>query len=75
MEPRVRLLVEGTEIPDHSSVGFGTGVAPDGSALRFYDHWAAIRELQHELDQGAFPEVSVPFDHLILKRRHWAGLG
>jgi hypothetical protein len=75
VEPRVRLLVERTEIPSHSSVGFGTGLAPDGSALRFYDHWATIRKLQHELDRGALPEVAVPLDHLILKRRHWARFG
>ena len=75
MELGVRLLVERTEIPNQSSVGFGTGVAPDGSALTFYDHWAAIRDLQYELDHGAVPEVSVPFDHLILKRRNWAALG
>jgi hypothetical protein len=68
----VNLRVQTTELFRGSSIGFGVGVAPDGTAVRFYDDWPAIRDLQTAIDDGMSPEIFVPSDHTILRRRHWA---
>jgi hypothetical protein len=68
----VNLRVLSTELPSRSSIGFGVGVAPDGTSVRFYDDWPTIRHLQEEIDRGLTPEIFVPSDHTILRRRHWA---
>lgn len=72
MELMVNLRVQATELPNRSSIAFGLGLAPDGSAVRFYDDWTAIRDLQDAIDRGLTPEIFVPSDHTILRRRHWA---
>jgi hypothetical protein len=72
LELGVNLRVTGTEIPNLSSIGYGVGEAPDGTAVRFYDDWPRIQELQRQLEHGQQPEIRVPFDHAILLRRHWA---
>jgi hypothetical protein len=72
MDLGINLRVTGTELPNLSSIGYGVGEAPDGTAVRFYDDWSRIQELQHQLDRGQRPEIMVPFDHAILRRRHWA---
>lgn len=72
MDLLVNLRVQATELPNRSSIGFGLGVAPDGTAVRFYDDWTAIRDLQDAIDRGLTPEIYVPSDHTILRRRHWA---
>jgi hypothetical protein len=72
VELAVNLRVHATELPNRSSIGYGIGMAPDGSAVRFYDDWGTIRGLQDEIDRGLRPEIFVPSDHAILRRRHWA---
>ena len=72
MDLGVNLRVTGTEIPSLSSIGYGVGEAPDGSAVRFYDDWPRIQELQLQLDRGQRPEIMVSLEKAILLRRHWA---
>jgi hypothetical protein len=72
MDLGVNLRVTGTEIPNLSSIGYGVGQAPDGSAVRFYDDWPRIQELQRQLEQGQQPEIVVSLEKAILRRRHWA---
>ena len=72
MDLRVNLRVTGTVLPNLSSIGYGVGEAPDGTAVRFYDDWPRIQELQRQLERGQQPEIVVPLEHAILRRRHWA---
>lgn len=72
MDLSVNVKVHATELPNRSSIGYGIGLAPDGSPIRFYDDWSTISDLQDEIDKGITPEIYVPSEHAILTRRHWA---
>ena len=72
VDEALTVQVVATEIPGFSSIGYGMGMAPDGSAIRFYDDWTNIRDLQDLLERGQSPQIHVPLGRTILRRRHWA---
>lgn len=68
----ITVRVVDTEIPEFGSVAYAVGAGPDGSTVRFYADLMIVRDLRDRIEEGEFPEITVPVDQFILSADHWS---